>query len=451
MLYLRWYDMSKQPPVTEQDSANILHWYSPDSEPPTITTGEGSYVYDEDGNEYLDFISQLYCVNAGHGNEAITSRMVEQLSQIQYVASSKHNDARSRLADRIADVAPENLTDVFFSVSGSEANEAAIQLARAYTDSPKILTRWQSYHGATYASGALSGDPETRATIERHAAATGHGKFLPPLSENGAFEADSEAELARKAANHLEFVLTNEDSDEVAAVLMEPVGGTSGAYPAPADYFERVREICDRHDVLLIADEVITGFGRCGEWFGIQTEDVQPDIITFAKGCTSAYAPLAGVITGPEIAKHFREEGIEVGQTFGGHPVACAAGLGALDAYEDGLIENVREHAPYLETSLRELADRHDVVNEVRGRGYHWAVTFADPETGDPFVHPWVDKDGDNPVPAVRKEAQRDGVLFGGGRPDTQIVLSPPFTAGPEEIDTAVEVLDSAIEAVFDG
>ncbi len=441
--------MSKQPQVTGSGSANIPHWYSPEGEPPTITDGDGSYVYDDAGNEYLDFISQLYCVNAGHGNETITSRMAEQLGRIQYVSSSKHNDTRSELAGRIAEVAPENLTDVFFSVSGSEANEAAIQLARDYMNAPKVLTRWQSYHGATYASGALTGDPETRATIERHAATTGHGKFLPPLSENGAFEAASEAELARKAADHLEFVLTNEDPDEVAAVLMEPVGGTSGAYPAPADYFQRVRKICDRHDVLLIADEVITGFGRCGEWFGIQTESVQPDIITFAKGCTSAYAPLAGVVTGPEMATHFREEGIEVGQTFSGHPVSCAAGLGAMDAYEDGLIENVREHAPYLESRLNELVDTHAAVDEARGRGYLWSVTFADPDTGDPFVHPWADKDGDNPVPKVRKEVNERGVILGGGRPETQVLLSPPFTAERKEIDIAVEALDSAIEAVF--
>ncbi len=441
--------MGKQPKTAEH-SANIPHWYSPTSELPTITHGDGSYVYDDAGNEYLDFLSQLYCVNAGHSNETITERMAEQLGRIQYVASSKHNDVRSELADRIADVAPENLTDVFFAVSGSEANETAIQLAREYTGKSKILTRWQSYHGATYAAGALSGDPETRATIERHAATTGHGKFLPPLSENGAFEADSEKELARKAAAHLEFVLTNEDPDEVAAVLMEPIGGTSGAYPGPADYFQRVREICDRYDVLLIADEVITGFGRCGEWFGIQTESVRPDLITFAKGCTSAYAPLAGVITAPEIASHFRTEGIDVGQTFGGHPIACAAGLGAMDAYEDGLIENVRQHASYLEDALYGLADRHDVIAEVRGRGYHWAVVFADPETGDPFVHPWIDKHGDNPVSAVRDEANDRGVLFGSGRPDTQIILSPPFTAEPKEIDIAVDVLDSAVDAVFD-
>jgi len=443
--------MSKQP-LIEQDSATIPHWYSPDDEVPTFTDGHGSYVYDESGEEYLDFISQLYCVNAGHSNETITGRMAEQLDRIQYVASSKHNDTRSQFADRVVDVAPDNLTDVLFSISGSEANESAIQLARDYQDAPKILTRWQSYHGSTYAAAGLTGDPETRTDVERYAAVTGHGKFLPPLTENGAFEADSEEELARKAADHLEFVLRNEGPSEVAAVLMEPVGGTSGAYPAPADYFQRVREICDRYDVLLIADEVITGFGRCGEWFGIQTEDVRPDMITFAKGATSAYAPLAGVLVDSDIAEFVHDGGTDVGQTFGGHPVSCAAGLGAMDAYEDGLLENVREHAPYLESRLNELAEEHDVLKEARGRGYHWALVFGEPETGEPFVDPWGPDGGDddNPVAAVRREALDRGVVTGGGRPDTQIILSPPFTAGREEIDTAADVLDAAIDAAFE-
>jgi taurine--2-oxoglutarate transaminase len=443
--------MAERQLATRQESANIPHWYSPDSDLPVITRGDGPWVYDDEGDEYLDFVSQLYCVNAGHGNAAVVERMKEQLDRIQYVSPSKHNDTRSELAGRIADVAPENLTDVFFSVSGSEANESAIQLARSYQDAPKVLTRWQSYHGSTYGAGALTGDPSTRSTIEAHAATTGYAKFLPPLTANDAFEADSEAELARKAADHLEFVIRNEGPDSVAAVLMEPVGGTSGAYTAPEGYFPRVREICDEYDVLLIADEVIAGFGRCGDWFGIQTEDVQPDMITFAKGVTSAYAPLAGVLTTSEMADHFRSEGIEVGQTFSGHPVSCAAGLGAMDAYEDGLLDNVRALAPHLESRLEELVETHDVVREARGRGFLWALTFADPETDEPFFDPWTDDEDevDNPIAEVREVAMDHGVMLGGGRPDVQVILSPTFDVGESEIDTAVDALDDAIEAVF--
>jgi taurine--2-oxoglutarate transaminase len=441
--------MAERQLATRQEPAVIPHWYSPDSDLPTLVRGDGSWVYDDQGGEYLDFVSQLYCVNAGHGNTAITERMKEQLDRVQYVSPSKHNDTRSELAGRIADVAPENLTDVSFSVSGSEANETAIQLARSYQEAPKVLTRWQSYHGSTYGAGALTGDPSTRATIEEHAATTGYAKFLPPLTANDAFEADSETELARKAADHLEFVIRNEGPDSVAAVLMEPVGGTSGAYTAPEGYFRRVREICDEYDVLLISDEVIAGFGRCGDWFGIQTEDVQPDMMTFAKGVTSAYAPLAGVATTSEIAEHFREEGIDVGQTFGGHPVSCAAGLGAMDAYEDGLLDNVRELAPYLESRLDEVVEKYDVVEESRGRGFLRALTFADPETGEPFFDPWTDDEGDNPVSEVRDVVMDHGVMVGGGRPDVQVIVSPPFTVDESEIDAAVEALDDAIGSVF--
>lgn len=428
--------------------AAIPHWLSPDSDVLEITDGDGVYVYDSNGNEYLDFISQLYCVNAGHSNQSIVEAMTDQLERIQYVSAAKYNDTRNRLAGEIASVAPQPLSEVFFSVSGSEANEAAVQIAREYTGKSKILTRWQSYHGGTYGAGGLTGDPATRATIEKYAAVTGTGKFLPPLEYQSPFNADSPEELADLAADHLEFVIQNEGPDSVAAVLMEPVAGTSGAYTAPPGYFEQVREICDTYDVLLISDEVITGFGRCGDWFGIQTEGVVPDLLTFAKASTGAYAPLAGVVTRDDIAGYLREEGIKVGQTFAGHPVACAAGIAALEEYRTGLIENVQDLAPYFEEQLSELADRHAPVGDVRGRGFFWGVEFTDPETGEPYLHPWFEE-GENPVDAVIEEAQDRGVLIGGGRPTVQVCISPPLSIDRSGIDEGVGILDDAIEAVF--
>jgi taurine--2-oxoglutarate transaminase len=414
-----------------------------------LAGGKGVRVEDAAGNSYLDFLSQLYCVNAGHGNGAIIEAMTGQLERVQYVSPSKQVGSRSRLAERLSAVAPGSLSEVFFSVSGSEANEVAIQFAREYQDARKILTRWRSYHGSTYGAGGLTGDPETRNAVESHAGATGVCKFLPPLAHRSPFDADSPAALAAQAADHLEFVIRNEGPDSIAAILTEPVGGTSGAYPAPPGYFERVRELCDEYDILLVSDEVITGFGRCGDWFGIGTEGVNPDLITFAKGVTSAYAPLAGVITRPEMGAALRESGIPVGQTFGGHPVSCAAGVAALEAYGDGLVENVRDLAPVFEERLREL-ETHDAVGSVHGRGFLWSVEFTDPATGEPFHHPWVDADDEaNPVVAVRDEARERGVLFGGGRPDTQVLVAPPLPATAADIDEAVAVLDAAIEAVF--
>jgi len=438
--------MSEQSPGLVTEGEAIPHWNSSDSEAPTIVEGHGARVVDDEGTEYLDFLSQLYCCNAGHGNEAIVNAMTAQADRIPYVSSAKHNDARSALAADLAEIAPGSLSDIYFSVSGSEANEAAVQLAREIQDAGTVLTRWQSYHGGTYGAGSLTGDPSTRKTVERHAAATGTGKFLPPLPS--AFDADSPEELAEKAADHVEFVIRNEGPDSVAAILMEPVGGTSGAYPAPPGYFERLREICDAYDVLLIADEVITGFGRCGEWFGVQTEGVVPDMLTFAKGVTGAYVPLAGVVVDDRIGDWVQEVGNGVGQTFAGHPVACAAGSAAIQEYRDGLIDNVRDLAPHLETRLRELEAEYDAVETVRGRGFLWSVVFADPETGEPFVHPWVD-DADNPVAEVREAAADRGVMFGRGRPEVQTLVAPPLCIDGADVDEAVDALAASIEAVF--
>ena len=425
----------------------IPHWHDPASDLPTIVEGEGATVTDSTGQTYLDFVAQLFCCNAGHSNEAILDAMAEQARRIPYVSSAHHNDTRTELAQKLVDVAPGDLSEVMFSISGSEANEAAVQIARELTDAPKVLTRWQSYHGSTYATGSFTGDPTTRAKLERYAATSGAGKFLPPLPS--AFGTDDPDELAERAADHLEFVIRNEGPDDIAAILVEPIAGASGAYPGPPGYFERVREICDAYDILLIADEVITGFGRCGAWFGIETEAIVPDMLTFAKGITSAYVPLAGVMLNAELAKDLQEEKHKLGQTFAGHPLACAAGLAALDAYQDGLIENVQTHAPHLESQLRDLAATHPEIDHVRGRGYLWSVVFADPDTGEPFVHPWVDRGSSNPIPRIRTEAAKRGVLFGSGRPDMQILLSPPLVVGPEEIDRAVETLDASIDAIF--
>ncbi|MFO7925981.1 MAG: aspartate aminotransferase family protein [Halobacteriota archaeon] len=424
----------------------IPHWHTPDGETINITDGEGAWVKDDEGKEYLDFLSQLYCVNAGHGNERINQAIRQQLDRIAYVASSKHNEARSELSTRLAEINPIDDASVFFAISGSEANEAAIQLARQYKDAPKVLTRWRSYHGGTYGAASLTGDAETRASVERYAATSGTARFLPPLPE--CFDASGPEDLAEKAANHLEWVIQNEDPDSIAAILTEPIGGSSGAFPAPPGYFERVREICDRYDILLISDEVITGFGRCGDWFGIDTEDVEPDMITFAKGVTSAYVPLAGVIMNDSLGQHFGEEGIPVGQTFAGHPMACAAGIAALDEYEEHLIDNVRSLAPELESKLRDIEEKYDVVGDLHGRGFHWGVEFHDPQTGEPFVNPWA-TDEDNPVAEVRSHAKDNGVLFGSGRPEIQIILSPTLNINETDIQVAASALDDAIEATF--
>lgn len=439
--------MSRQGSSVRNEPTNIPHWYDPNSTELTIVDGIDVRVWDDEGNEYLDFCSQLYCVNLGHDEESVVEAMAEQARQIPYVSSAKRTPVREELSQKLADIAPGDLSHTLLSVTGSEANEVAVQFARAYQDAPKVLTRWRSYHGGTYGAGSLTGDPSTRATLERYGATTGSGKFLPPIPR--AFDTDDPNELARRAGEHLEFVIRNEGSDSIAAILTEPVAGTSGGFPAPPGYFEHVRDLCDEYDIMLISDEVITGFGRCGEWFGIDTEPVEPDMVTFAKGMTSAYTPLAGVITSPEVGEFIENGGFELGQTFGGHPVACAAGVAALDAYADGPIENTRTLAPIIEDRLKNLAATHDVVSDVRGRGFLWTVEFANPDTGKPFYDPRVDE-GDNPVSDVLEAARERGVLFGGGRPPFQIMLTPPLITDRDDLERGLEVLDESIRVAFD-
>jgi taurine--2-oxoglutarate transaminase len=414
---------------------------------PTIVRGDGALVYDDEGTEYLDFTSQLYCVNAGHSNERIVERMREQLGESQYVSSAMHSDVRTAFARRLTELAPPSLESVFFSVSGSEANEAAIQLARHLQDAGTVLTRWRSYHGSTYATGGLTGDPAMRTPIETHAATTGSTKFLPPFDGCDApFDADSPADRTEQAIDHLEYVIRNQGPDSIAALLTEIVAGSSGAFTPPPGYFERVQDLCDRYDILLIVDEVITGFGRCGEWFGSDTESLDPDMLTFAKGATSAYVPLAGVLTSADISQQLREGGPAIGQTFAGNPVGCAAGLAAMEEYEN-LIPNVRRLAPHLESRLSELRE-HDVVGDVRGRGFLWGVEFVDPASGGPIFDPRVE-DGDNPVDSVIQEARDRGVFVGSGRPGFQVMVAPPLCASEAQIERGVETLDAAIDAVF--
>jgi taurine--2-oxoglutarate transaminase len=373
--------------------------------------------------------------------------MKQQLDRIQYVSSAMHSDVRTEYADRLTDVAPEPLESVFFSVSGSEANEAATQIAREIQDAGTVLTRWRSYHGSTYATAGMTGDPAMRTSVESHAGTTGSTKFLPPFDGcDSPFDAETPEELAERAGDNLEYVVRNQGPDSIAALVTEVVGGSSGAFTAPPGYFDRIREICDEYDILLIADEVITGFGRCGDWFACGTESLQPDMITFAKGATSAYVPLAGVLTNGEIAERVYEKQPAIGHTFAGSPVGCAAGLAALEEYDE-LIGNARELEPHLREGLDAL-DKYDVVGDVRGRGFLWCVEFVDPETDEPVFDPRTEE-GDNPVKEVIHEARERGVLVGSGRPGFQIMVAPPLCASKEEIEHGVEVLETSIESVF--
>ncbi|MHB1482253.1 MAG: aminotransferase class III-fold pyridoxal phosphate-dependent enzyme, partial [Bellilinea sp.] len=313
--------------------------------PIPVTRAKGVYFWDVDGKRYLDFNSMVMCVNIGHGDERVIEAMVQQLRELPFAGPQMATRARAELGQLLAGITPPGLTKFLYTLGGSDANENAVKLARGFTGKHKILTRYRSYHGATYGAISLTGDP--RRTAWEPSVMPGVVHFLDPYRYRSTFHRGnpdvSEAEFARDYLNHLEEIIQFENPETIAGILIETVTGTNGVIIPPDGYLQGVREICDRYGILMIADEVMSGFGRTGEWFAVNHWNVVPDIMTMAKGLTSAYAPLGAVAMKPEIAVSFNERVYEGGLTFNGHPVSLAAAIANIQVMKsDHLIENAR-------------------------------------------------------------------------------------------------------------
>jgi adenosylmethionine-8-amino-7-oxononanoate aminotransferase len=413
-----------------------------DVEIPIIVRGEGCYVYDEHGKPYLDGLSSLFCVNIGHGRGDIAQAGADQARELGFSTNWSYAHPRAiELAARIAALAPGDLNRVFFTSGGSEAVESALKLVRQYfklTGKPnkyKMIARETAYHGASM--GALSAT-----------GITGLREPFEPLTPGGYHVANtntyrlphhmSESDLAETIADKIEF----EGPDTVAAVILEPVQNAGGCFTPPEGYFQRVREICDEHDVLLISDEVICSWGRLGEWFGAQRYGYQPDIITTAKGLTSAYAPMGALIASDRIAEPFMQgtNSFTHGFTFAGHPVCAAVALANIDALEsEGVLENVRANeAPFREMleSLRDLP----IVGDVRGAGYFQAIELVkDKDTKESFN----DAESETLLRGfLSGELFRRGLICrADDRGDPVIQFSPPLIAGPEVFGEIEQIL----------
>ena len=413
-----------------------------DHEVPIIVRGEGCYVYDEHGKRYLDGLSALFCVNIGHGRADIAQAGADQAKDLGFFTNWSYAHPRAiELAARIASLAPGDLNRVFFTSGGSEAVESALKLARQYhklTGKPnktKVIAREIAYHGTSL--GALSAT-----------GITGLRQPFEPLTPGGCHVANTntyrlpghmqESDLAEMVAERIDF----EGPDTVAAVIMEPVQNAGGCFTPPDGYFQRVREICDEFDVLLISDEVICSWGRLGEWFGAQRYDYQPDIITTAKGLTSAYAPMGAVIASDRVAEPFMTglNSFTHGFTFAGHPVCAAVALANLDAFEhDGVIDNVRENEGRFRDMLESLRDL-PIVGDVRGAGYFQAIELVkDKETKESFS----DEESETLLRGfLSGELYRRGLICrADDRGDPVIQLSPPLIAGPEQFEEIEEIL----------
>jgi adenosylmethionine-8-amino-7-oxononanoate aminotransferase len=409
---------------------------------PIIVRGEGCYVYDEHGKRYLDGLSALFCVNIGHGRGDIAQAGADQAKELGFITNWSYAHPPSiELAARIASLAPGDLNRVFFTSGGSEAVESALKLGRQYfklTGKPnktKVIAREVAYHGTSL--GALSATGIT-ALREPFEPLVPGGCHVPNTNTYRLRPGMSEADLAETIADRIEF----EGPSTVAAVILEPVQNAGGCFTPPEGYFQRVREICDEYDVLLISDEVICAWGRLGEWFGAHRYDYQPDIITTAKGLTSAYAPMGAVIASDRLAEPFLSgaNSFVHGFTFGGHPVCAAIAMANLDALEsEGILKHVREHEPALRATLESLRDI-PIVGDVRGAGYFQAIELvADQRTKESFS----DAESETLLRGfLSGELYRRGLICrADDRGDPVIQLSPPLIAGPEQFAEIEAVL----------
>ncbi|GAA4256128.1 aspartate aminotransferase family protein [Dactylosporangium darangshiense] len=429
------------------DRAHVFHSWSAQRslDPVVVAGGEGATFWDESGRRYLDFASQLVNLNLGHQHPRVVAAIQEQAAALCTIAPTFGNAARSEAARLITEVAPGDLSHVFFTNGGTEANEHAVRMARATTGRHKILAAYRSYHGATTGSITLTGDPRRWAN---EPAMPGVVRFFGPYPYRSPFHADSEEQETERALAHLEEVFTLEGPQTIAAVILESVVGTNGILVPPPGYLAGVRDLCDRHGALLIADEVMSGFGRCGEWFAVDRWSVVPDLITFAKGVNSGYVPLGGVILGPRVYETFAERPFPGGLTYSGHPLACAAAVATIEVMrEESIPERVRDLGErVVRPRLEKLRERHPSVGEVRGLGLFWAIELVrDRDTREMLVPYNASGPAAAPMAEVIAGCKSRGVW-----PFThfnRVHVVPPLVITEDELLQGIDAIDDALDA----
>jgi taurine---2-oxoglutarate transaminase len=432
--------------VRHDDRAHVFHSWSAQAkiDPLPIARASGSYFWDFEDQRYLDFSSQLVNVNIGYQHPKLVAAIQEQAGKLCTIAPSFANDARSEAARLIAEIAPGDLNAVFFTNGGAEANENAVRMARLHTGRHKVLAAYRSYHGATAGAIALTGDPRRWPS---EPGMPGIVRYWGPYPYRSAFHASTEQEESERALAHLRDVIAFEGPDSVAAIVLETVVGTNGILVPPDGYLAGVRALCDELGIVMIADEVMAGFGRCGEWFAVDHWGVKPDLITFAKGVNSGYVPLGGVVISDPIAASFADRPYPGGLTYSGHPLACASAVASINIFrEEGIIEHARQlGTDVIGPGLRELAERHPSIGEVRGLGVFWALELVrDRASREPLV----------PFNAAGEAAAPMGELMAACKsrglwPFThfnRMHVVPPCTTTADEIREGFAILDEALE-----
>ncbi|GAB7048310.1 aspartate aminotransferase family protein [Catenuloplanes indicus JCM 9534] len=424
-------------------------------EVPTIVRGEGSYVWDSRGRRYLDGIAGLFTVNAGHGRTELAEAAAKQAAELAYFPlwGVAHPTA-IELSERIAGLAPGDLNRVFFTTGGSEAVETAWKLARAYfrkTGKPakhKVISRYLAYHGTTMGALSITGLPAIKTDFEP--LVTGGVKTANTNIYRAPVYGDDPEAFGIWAADEIARAIEREGADTVAAVFLEPVQNAGGCFPPPPGYFQRVREICDRYDVLLVSDEVISAWGRLGDWFGALRYGYQPDIITTAKALTSGYSPLGATIASDRLIEPFLRDGVAFlhGITFGGHPVSSAVALANIDlmARED-LNGHVRANEAAFRATLSKLNDL-PIVGDVRGDGYFYGIELVkDKTTRETFD----DAESERLLRGFLSDALFEAGLYcrADDRGDPVVQLAPPLTAGQAEFDEMERILRAVLTEAY--
>jgi len=407
-----------------------------------IVDAEGCTFTDASGKRYLDFSSQLMCVNLGHKNPAVIRAIEEQARTLPYIAPGYATEARANLSQLLLEVLPKGLEKFFFTTSGTEANEAAFKIARMYTGKTKIISRYRSYHGSTTASIAATGDPRRWAM---EPGGKGQGViFAPEVNCYVCPIKHTYPSCNVACADYVEHMIRNES--DVAAVIVEPVVGTNGVLVPPPEYMPKLRKICDAYGVLLIADEVMTGWGRTGEWFAVNHWNVQPDILVTAKGITSAYVPLGLCATTAKIAEFFNDHYFAHGHTYEAHPMTLAPAVATIHEMQRlGLVERAKKMGAYLGEKLTALKNSHPSIGDVRGLGLFWAVDLVkNRQTRQPF-NTMKDKiEGKSlVVDQVAADMLKRGVALQSWV--SHFVVAPPLIIEKEEIDSGVAALDQAL------
>ena len=431
--------------VLEYDRKYNQHpWLTGTVDPIPVERAEGIYFWDYNGKRYYDMSSELANVNIGYGSRDVIEAIRKQVEVLPYIAPAYASGPRSELARLLVKLAPDNMEKVLFTCGGSDANEAAIYAARTFTGRSKVLSRYRSYHGSTLGSGNLSGDPR-RFALEKPAA-NGFLKFFDPYVYRSSIEFGSEAEASAYYLGLLEEQIQYEGPDQIAAIEVESITGANGVIIPPDGYLQGLRALCDKYGILLICDEVMAGFGRTGKIFSFEHWGIKPDIISFAKGVTSGYVQLGGIIMSKEIADYFKDKVFLYGLTYSGHTLACAAGLACVNYYlEHHILDHVNEVAKVFANLLEEMKTRHRSVGDVRHIGLFGAVELMkDRDKKIPLV-PYGYDENKTMVRIQSLLKERGFAAFGR---ENNINITPPLIITEAELVEAFSILDEVLTIV---